>query len=233
MWVLQYHYTQHPLAPGLRAHFFNALKPYATTLTDMADALHQINLIAYCFIQYTPKLRYMTDEDLRMVLACNEGRCEEQTDFGMEMLRSAGIPNTMAFTPYYPTRDSNHGWNIAFIGDKLLSFDGSQPKYKKPYFENCMQEDLAKVYEFSLGRDLIDRTTYFTPVADVKLRTDKKYIGQEVYISVWNFDMWRTVMSATVAEDATVTFKGHRQPQGLSLLRDHLAHEIRPGHEGH
>ena len=204
--VLEYRHTEAPLAPGLRAHMFRALEPYVKNLANIEDVVHQVNLICSCLVIYRKDMRW-EDQDLRMMFATSQARCEGKSNFASAMLRSVGVPNGYVSTPAWPKIDGNHAWNVAFDGEKVLSFMGCEYRKGKPDFDRYQDSEVAKVYLREPNGDIQDLTASYTPTTDYSLEAGAEFAGQALYLNVWNSNEWRPVAKAAADEKGTATFK--------------------------
>ncbi len=204
--VLEYRHTDAPLTPGLRAHMFRALEPYVRNLQGVEEVVHQVNLICSYVVKYRKDM-FWEDEDLRLMFATSQARCEGKSNFASEMLRSVGIPNGYVSTPAWPTIDGNHAWNAAFDGEKVLSFMGCEYRKEKPDFDRYQDSEVAKVYLREPDGTIQDLTASYTPTTDYSLEAGAEFAGQALYLNVWNSNGWRPVAKTTADEKGAATFK--------------------------
>ena len=216
--VLEYRHTGEPFSAGLRAHAYRAFAPYLKTITTLRNALHQINLICTYIVEYRQDM-YWEDQDLRMLMATNQARCEGKSNFASEMLRAAGVPNGYVSTPFWARIDGNHAWNLAFEGEDVLSFMGCAENKNELDFDMYKKSDAAKIYLREPNGERRDMTDFYVDTVDLPVDLGKEFAGQEVFLQVFNHSTWRSVARATVDDKGTVTFPkvGHNSDYLLAV----------------
>lgn len=110
---------------GSRDYFYNLIKDRIKGKT-MYDAIVEINY--FCFEEATYESTDMRTLAPTSLIKSAYGRCGEEAVFGVNILRSAGIPARSVYTPRWAHCDSNHAWVEAWADGKWYYLGACEPE---------------------------------------------------------------------------------------------------------
>lgn len=110
---------------GSRDYFYNLIKDRIKG-KSMYDAIVEINY--FCFEEATYESTDMRTLAPTSLIKSAYGRCGEEAVFGVNILRSAGIPARSVYTPRWAHCDSNHAWVEAWADGKWYYLGACEPE---------------------------------------------------------------------------------------------------------
>jgi len=187
----------------------------ALKVTDVMSQFEFINNIG----EFPPSLADLSKH--------RTGTCREEATYLVTLLRAAGIPSTIDYTPHWGNRTNAHEWSVILLpnGKATPFYMGCEPgdtaqyfhSYLKPkVFRKCfeMNGDIVNDLKFEkslpemfINPKYIDVTDEYCKTADVTRTIPQHYIDHKVaYICVFDQKDWFPVYYGRIT-GYKVTFK--------------------------
>ena len=149
------------------------------------------------------------DEPFMPYLTLPDGRsytfeCEDNCMYDVATMRGAGIPSTIDYVPFWPTRSSSHYWRVLFDAQCLhgVSHDTHYPRAAKVLRRTWSRHRTPRpgkgeyIPETFLNPFTEDVTSQYVEVMDVSARCP---LGvRHAYLAVFNDRTWKPVSCARV-----------------------------------
>lgn len=159
---------------GGRRHLSNATKELVKDCKTLEQAVQRIVGSFHKLARYNPGYDSADGNWLNYTIA-HRDRCEAMAMLGSLLMRTAGIPNFQAFTPWWADGDGNHAWNVvhsaknsmiySFLTGDKIEWEGKPNIHHYDLFNPAIPQTdvggkrlkgmpgVAKVFFLSFARD--------------------------------------------------------------------------------
>lgn len=196
-YVLSYRFSNEPIE-NWRSYYYEKYKLMRDTLN--ADSCFELaKKMHFCIpeLEYSPIFNnYPFDYSLHQRERARIGTCTQVVNYQTMVMRSAGLPVAIDYTPNWGSWDGGHSWNTLIMGKgKTYPFEGNlfqfgqvkQHRFSKVYRKTFGRQKIDYYgYEMEIPSDLlhdhtIDVTTEYTKTCDFKIQLrfhciNKKYV---------------------------------------------------------
>jgi hypothetical protein len=219
-YVLPHRVTQEPISDW-RQMFFDSLYVRVANCTSMAQAALEVNLWCGERVKYKPNAP--RDQGPLQTLRSGWGRCEEMMIVHIDACRAVGIPAREAYTPYWPTTESNHAWSEVWVDGKWHYLGACEPAraLDDAWFNQAVgraalvmnvaygvPEDDSNLYRKESNFAIVNSTASYAKTGRIVVQVLDGRLPQpnvSVCFSVFNFGALRPIARLVTGKDGKVS----------------------------
>lgn len=227
-----YHRVNEEEIDVCRKRFYESIVDYlketdqGRTLEEMPDKEAALELNFWCAREASYQAADARTASAKTVFESGRGRCGEESVFGVNALRSAGIPARQVYAPRWSHCDDNHAWVEAYLDGNWYFLGACEPELElnqgwfngaasrammihSRWFDSVLPQDEEVIGGEGMAAMLNQLSRYAdTTKAEVTVKdaSGMPASGVQVDFHVLNYAEFYPVASMRTGEDGKVSF---------------------------